>query len=52
LDTINGVKVTLQEAKDFIQNLQAPVFNEIYNCYDLMAQEQDAILTELKKKLP
>src|SRR5579864_5821600 len=52
LDTINGAKVTLQEAKDFIQNLQAPVFNEIYNCYDLMAQEQDAILTELKKKLP
>jgi len=50
LDTINGAKVTLQEAKDFIQNLQAPIFNEIYNCYDLMAQEQDNTLTELKKK--
>lgn len=50
LDTINGIKVTLQEAKDFIQNLQAPIFNEIYNCYDQMAQEQDAILDALKKK--
>lgn len=52
LDAINGVKVTLQEAKDFIQNLQAPIFNEIYNCYDQMAQEQDSVLVELKKKLP
>lgn len=52
LDTINSTKITLQEAKDFIQNLQAPIFNEIYNCYDQMAIEQDATLTELKKKLP
>lgn len=50
LDTINGEKIDLQKAKDFIQNLQAPIFNEIYNCYDLMAQEQDVVLTELKKK--
>lgn len=51
LDSINGAKVSLQEAKDFIQNLQAPIFNEIYNCYDLLAQEQDKTLVELKKKL-
>ena len=50
LDAINGEKITLQQAKDFIQNAQAPIFNEIYNCYDLMAQEQDKILTELKDK--
>ena len=51
LDSVNGSKVSLQEAKDFIQSLQAPIFNEIYNCYDQMAQEQDVTLTELKKKL-
>lgn len=51
IDTINGQKVTIQEAKDFIQGLQAPIFNEIYNCYDLMAQEQDKTLEELKKKV-
>ncbi len=51
LDSINGEKVDLQTAKKFIQDLQAPIFNEIYNCYDLMAQEQDKTLTELKKKL-
>lgn len=51
LDSINGNKVTLQESKDFIQNLQAPIFNEIYNCYDKMAQEQDSTLAELKKKV-
>ena len=50
LDTINGEKIDLQKAKEFIQSLQAPIFNEIYNCYDLMAQEQDNTLTELKKK--
>jgi hypothetical protein len=50
LDTINGEKVDLQTAKEFIQNLQAPIFNEIYNCYDQMAQEQDSTLAELKKK--
>jgi len=51
LDSINGQKVSIQEAKDFIQNLQAPIFNAIYNCYDEMAQEQDKTLIELKKKL-
>ncbi len=51
LDSINGQKVSVQEAKDFIQNLQAPIFNAIYNCYDLMAQEQDQTLEELKKKV-
>ena len=50
LDTINGEKVELQTAKDFIQNLQAPIFNEISNCYDVMVQEQDSTLLELKKK--
>lgn len=50
IDTINGEKVTLEQAKEFIQNLQAPIFNEIYNCYDVMAQEQDSTLVELKKK--
>lgn len=50
LDILNGNKVTLQEAKEFIQNLQAPIFNEIYNCYDQMAQEQDSIIVELGKK--
>lgn len=51
LDSINGEKIDLQKAKDFIQNLQAPIFNEIYNCYDIMAQEQDSTLQTLKKKL-
>jgi hypothetical protein len=51
IDTINGAKVTTQEAKGFIQDLQAPIFNAIYNCYDLMAQEQDQTLEELKKKV-
>ena len=41
IDTINGEKVELPKVKDFIQNLQAPIFNEIYNCYDQMAQEQE-----------
>lgn len=50
IDTINGEKVELSAVKDFIQNLQAPIFNEIYACYDLMAQEQDNTLVELKKK--
>jgi hypothetical protein len=50
LDTINSEKVTKEQAKEFIQHLQAPIFNEIYNCYDLMAQEQDPVLAELKKK--
>jgi hypothetical protein len=51
IDSINGEKVTLEQAKQFIQSLQAPVFNEIYNCYDLMAQEQDSTLVALKKKV-
>jgi hypothetical protein len=51
IDSINGQKVTIQESKEFIQNLQAPIFNAVYNCYDLMAQEQDKTLEELKKKL-
>lgn len=50
LDTLNGEKITLPQAKEFIQNLQAPIFNEIYNCYDEMAQTQDITLLELKKK--
>ena len=50
LDTINGEKVDLQTAKDFIQNLQAPIFNEISSHYDTMVQEQDNTLIELKKK--
>lgn len=50
LDSINGEKITLQQAKEFIQGLQAPVFNEIYNCYDQLAQTQDSTLLELKKK--
>ncbi|MGH7974984.1 MAG: hypothetical protein ACREBR_05635 [bacterium] len=51
IDSINGTKVTVQEAKEFIQNSQAPIFNAIYNCYDQMAQEQDQTLEELKKKV-
>ncbi len=51
IDSINGEKVDLPRIKDFIQNLQAPIFNEIYSCYDVMAQEQDVTLAELKKKL-
>jgi len=51
IDTINGTKVTIPEAKEFIQNLQAPIFNAVYNCYDQMAQEQDVTLEELKKKV-
>lgn len=50
LDELNDDKIDLPKATEFIQNLQAPIFNEIYNCYDLMAQEQDSILSELKKK--
>lgn len=51
IDAINGEKVTLQQTKDVIQNLQAPVFNALVNCYDELAQEQDKILEELKKKV-
>lgn len=51
IDTINGEKVDIKFIKDFIQGLQAPIFNAIYNCYDQMAQEQDVTLEELKKKL-
>jgi hypothetical protein len=51
IDTINGEKVDIKFTKDFIQGLQAPIFNAIYNCYDQMAQEQDVTLEELKKKL-
>jgi hypothetical protein len=51
IDSINGQKVTVQEVKDFVQNLQAPIFNAICNCYDLMIQEQDKTLEELKKKV-
>jgi hypothetical protein len=51
LDELNGEKITLEDSTKFIQNLQAPIFNEIYNCYDVMAQEQDKTLVELKKKL-
>jgi hypothetical protein len=50
LDSINGEKIDLPKAKEFIQNLQAPIFNEIYNCYDKLAQEQDSTLEALKKK--
>jgi hypothetical protein len=50
IDSINGEKVDIKSAKDFIQNLQAPIFNAIYNCYDVMAQEQDVTLVELSKK--
>lgn len=51
IDSINGEKVDVQKVKDFIQNLQAPIFNVIYNCYDQLAQEQDKTLEELKKKV-
>lgn len=50
LDTINGEKATLEQAKEFILGLQAPLFNEIYNSYDLIAREQDAAVEALKKK--
>jgi len=50
IDSINGEKITREQAKEFVQSLQAPVFNEIYNNYDLMAQEQNPVLAELKKK--
>jgi hypothetical protein len=51
IDTINGEKLELPKVTEFVQNLQAPIFNEIYNCYDQMAQEQDSTLSELKKKV-
>jgi len=51
IDSINGEKVDIKFIKEFIQNLQAPIFNEIYNCYDVIAQEQDKTLEELKKKV-
>lgn len=51
IDEVNGNKVTPQEAKEIVQNLQAPVFNALYNCYDQLAQEQDKTLEELKKKV-
>jgi hypothetical protein len=51
IDSINGEKVDLPTVKKFIQDLQAPIFNAIYNCYDQMAQEQDLALEELKKKV-
>ena len=51
IDEINGQKANPQETKEFVQNLQAPIFNALYNCYDQLAQEQDATLEELKKKV-
>lgn len=51
IDSINGEKADVKTVKDFIQNLQAPIFNAVYNCYDQMAQEQDQTLEELKKKV-
>lgn len=51
IDTINSEKVDLPTVKKFIQELQAPIFNEIANCYGLMAEEQDKSLEALKKKL-
>jgi hypothetical protein len=50
VDEINGEKVDAQKSKEFVQNLQAPIFNAIYNCYNELAQEQDKTLEELKKK--
>ena len=51
IDEINGKPVTSQEAKEFVQNLQAPIFNALVNCYDELAVEQDKTLEELKKKV-
>jgi|SRR5579863_8968730 len=51
IDAINGEKIDVQKSKEFVQNLQAPIFNALYNCYDQLAQEQDKTLEELKKKV-
>jgi hypothetical protein len=51
IDSINGEKIDVQKSKEFVQNLQAPIFNALYNCYDELAQEQDKTLEELKKKV-
>lgn len=51
IDAVNGEKVDVQWVKNFVQNLQAPIFNEIYNAYEQMALEQNTTLEELKKKV-
>ena len=51
IDEINGEKIDVVKSKDFVQNLQAPIFNALYNCYAELAQEQDKTLEELKKKV-
>ena len=51
IDEINGEKIDVQKSKEFVQNLQAPIFNALYNCYAELAQEQDKTLEELKKKV-
>lgn len=50
LTSVNDEKMDLQKSKEFIQGLQSPIFNEIYNCYETIAQEQDKTVEELKKK--
>lgn len=51
IDEINGEKIDALKSKEFVQNLQAPIFNALYNCYNELAQEQDNTLEELKKKV-
>jgi len=51
IDEINGEKIDIAKSKEFVQNLQAPIFNALYNCYNELAQEQDKTLEELKKKV-
>jgi len=51
IDEINNEKIDIAKSKEFVQNLQAPIFNALYNCYNELAQEQDKTLEELKKKV-
>ena len=48
---VNNEAVTLDQAKEFYQNLQTPLFNVAYNEFDSLAQTQQEALDSLKKKV-
>ena len=47
---IDNNPVTLEQAKEFYQNLQAPLFNAAAEQLEILNTEQAAVLEELKKK--
>ncbi len=49
-DKINGMDVTIEESEEFYNALQYSVLAEAFTKYSLLAEDQDKVLTELKKK--